>query len=90
VTVLFDTATLQPADRPDSWNDAHRRIFLPIGVRFTEADTLSGRIEQQELGPVRAFRIFSEPGAHRQPAPGLATACGRPYSPPQGSSERRA
>jgi AraC-like DNA-binding protein len=61
VTVLFDTATLQPADRPDSWNDAHRRIFFPIGVRFTEADTLRGRIEQQELGPVRAFRIFSEP-----------------------------
>ena len=61
MTVLFDTATLQPADRPDSWNDAHRRIFFPIGVRFTEADTFSGRIEQQELGPVRAFRVFSEP-----------------------------
>jgi AraC-like DNA-binding protein len=61
VTVLFDTAMLEPADRPDSWNDAHRRIFFPIGVRFTEADAPSGRIEQQELGPVRAFRVSSEP-----------------------------
>ncbi len=61
VTVLFDTATLAPADRPESWNDAHRRIFFPIGVRFTESDTLRGRIEQLQLGPVRAFRIASEP-----------------------------
>jgi AraC-like DNA-binding protein len=61
VTVLFDTATLEPADRPDSWTDAHRRIFFPIGVRFTEADTPSGTIEQQGIGPVRAFRVCSQP-----------------------------
>lgn len=71
MTLLFDTATLAPADRSERWTDAHRRIFFPLGVSFTEGHVPSGRIEQQAIGPVRAFRISSRPSVIERTVAGV-------------------
>jgi AraC-like DNA-binding protein len=72
VTVLFDTAELRPRERPESWADAHERIFFPIGVRLTGDDPLPGRIATHRIGPVSAFRVTSDASVIRRSTRGIA------------------
>ncbi len=61
MAVLFDTTTLDPRQRPESWSDAHERIFFPIGVRFSSSMACRGRIEGHRLGAIGAYRVASDP-----------------------------
>src|SRR5512142_668171 len=60
-----------PAERSDSWVDAHRDIFFPITVRFTSADASRGRIEGHPLGPLQAYRVRSDPSVVHRSGPAI-------------------
>ena len=49
MSVLFDTASLDPEARPDLWSEAHTRIFFPIAVRAAAEDLSGSRIEGHAL-----------------------------------------
>jgi AraC-like DNA-binding protein len=71
VTVLFDTAGLEARERPESWAQAHERIFFPIGVRLTADDPRPGRIDAHRVGPVGAYRVTSDASVIRRSARGI-------------------
>jgi AraC-like DNA-binding protein len=68
VAVLYDTTVLHPAERPESWSEAHERIFFPIGVRFVLDDASRGRIQGRQLGQIAAYRVASDPSVVRRTA----------------------
>jgi AraC-like DNA-binding protein len=70
VTILFDTTTVDPVDRRESWSQAHERIFFPIGVQ-PSGDLAHSRIEGHALGPLRAFRVTSDPSVVRRTSQGI-------------------
>jgi AraC-like DNA-binding protein len=78
VAVLFDTAILDPRERPESWSEAHGRIFFPIGVRFAVAGASLGRIQGEPCGPLGAYRVVSDPSIVRR-----SRAAIREYDPEQ-------
>ena len=66
MTVLFDTTTVDPAERSGSWLEVHRRTFFPIGVRFAAEDASQGTIRSQPFGPLGAYRVVSDPSQVRR------------------------
>ena len=66
MAVLFDTTKLEAHERSDSWAVAHERIFFPIGVRFASTTASRGKIAAQPLGPLRAYRVSSDPSVVRR------------------------
>jgi AraC-like DNA-binding protein len=74
MAVLFDTATVEPQQRPERWGEACDRIFFPMQAL---GGALShSRIERHTLGPLELFRLASDHGAAQRTGVGI-----RAYDP---------
>ena len=74
MAVLFDTTKLDARERSDSWAVAHERIFFPIGVRFASTAASRGKIAALPLGPLRAYRVSSDPSVVRRSSAAIRAA----------------
>jgi hypothetical protein len=69
MAVLFDTATVEPQERPERWGEACDRIFFPMQAL---GGALShSRIERHQLGPLELFRLASDHGAAQRTGVGI-------------------
>jgi AraC-like DNA-binding protein len=74
MAVLFDTALVEPEERPERWGEACDRIFFPmqaLGGALTHS-----RIERHQVGPLELFRLASDHGAAQRTGVGI-----RAYDP---------
>jgi AraC-like DNA-binding protein len=66
MTVLVDTATVAPAERPELWADAHARIFFPLAIELTGTPAFTGRVLGHAVGPLSIHRIAGDASVVRR------------------------
>jgi AraC-like DNA-binding protein len=60
MTVLLDTASVQPSERFDFWVEESPRVFMPIAVERQTDGAFSGLVMGHDLGPLSVFRIVAD------------------------------
>jgi AraC-like DNA-binding protein len=74
MTVLLDTALVEPRERFDFWVEASPRVFMPIGVERRTEGAFSGLVMGHDLGPLRVFRIVADASDVFRTARGIAAS----------------
>ena len=69
MAVLFDTAKVEPEERPERWGEACERIFFPM--RALGGSLSHSRIERHQLGPIDLFRLASDHRAAQRTGVGI-------------------
>jgi len=59
VPILFDTATVPPAERFDFWTDSSDRAFFPCTFRRRDPFGFEGTVRQYLMGPLSVSRVTS-------------------------------
>ncbi len=62
MALLLDTATVTPTERLDMWIEANARLFVPLRIKASTDEPLSGRIRGGSLGGlVQVFELTASP-----------------------------
>src|SRR6185436_4475581 len=57
MSLVFDTASLEPGERFEGWQDAAARCFFPMAIRRRTVEPFAGRMIGFELPSIDVVRV---------------------------------